>query len=82
MDPRMAKQPMAISNAIKHSNLHKTNTELGRLPAEIIDDLEDAPSVLTDRSLAIEQVFTATHGRAMTSAERRYFAEEGRRGMD
>ena len=33
------------------------------------------PFVLTDRRIAMEEVF-ATHGRAMTNAERRWFAEE------
>ena len=34
-------------------------------------------TVLTNRRLAMEQVFTLTHGRRMTKAERRRFEETG-----
>ena len=33
------------------------------------------PFVLTDPRIAMEEVFAATHGRAMTHAERRWFAQ-------
>jgi len=37
--------------------------------------LQQLPFVLADRRMAMEVVFAATHGRAMTDAERRWFAE-------
>jgi hypothetical protein len=40
---------------------------------QVQDELEYLDSVLANRSLAIEQVFAATHGRPMANAERRLF---------
>lgn len=56
--------PSKKSELRKHAEVRPSS-----LPG--VEPLKDIRALLKDRRLAIEQVFLATHGRAMTEAERR-----------
>lgn len=43
-----------------------------------LDRLRQLRSALTNRKLAMQHVFAATHGRPMTNTERRMFKEFGK----
>lgn len=58
----------------KKSELRK-HAEVRPSPLARVEPLQDIRALLKDRRLAIEKVFLATHGRAMTEAERRHLLD-------